>query len=158
LFGQFGTFPAQYLDYALDAATTQTLKEAAGFWSYNAVMNYGVIAAGASVGLNLKTWAIMPSLQYTGGPYAEMAASVYNLIGGSDMEQRMALRNMMLFFPFELHKEQPFITFENIESAFVPLSYALGDWEDALGQHDLFRGLMTGFGFQYIPKETPTRR
>ena len=152
LFGQFGTFPAQYLDYALDAASTQTLKEAIGFWAYNGVMNAGVVAAGSAVGLNLKSWAIMPSLQYTGGPYADMALSMINMVGGSDMEQRMARRNLMLFFPFEVDWDDRAIRFENLESAFVPLSYALGDWEDAFGQNDLFKGLMTGLGFQYIKK------
>jgi hypothetical protein len=148
--GQFGSFPVQFLDYMLEAGTGQTAPEAAAFWSYVAAMNAGVIVAGNAVGLDLRSWAILPSLQYTGGPFADAALSMANVASGSRLERSLAINNLQhTFLPFEFDWKNKTITFDNPESSFVPLSYAIGDVADAFGTNDLITGLLTGAGFNF---------
>lgn len=151
--GQFGSFPVQFLDYMLETATGQTAPEAAAFWTYVAAMNAGVIVAGNSVGLDLRSWAIIPSLQYTGGPFADAGLSIANVLSGSRLERTLAINNLQhTFLPFEYDWANKKITFNNPESSFIPLSYAIGDVADAFGTNDLITGLLTGAGFNFIKK------
>ena len=153
LFGQFGTFPLQYVDYMMDMATTLSGKEAATFWAYHGAMNAGIIAAGTSVGLDLKTWALLPSVKYTGGPWSEFAGSVWQAMSGSDLEQRLAINNMeTMIFPFEFDLSKRQFSFKNPESMLLPGSYLIGDIEDAFRQTSFMRGIMTAQGFNFIKK------
>jgi hypothetical protein len=153
LFGQFGTFPLQYIDYLADMATTLSGKEAATFWAYHGAMNAGVIGAGAAVGLDLKTWALLPSVKYTGGPYSEFVGSIWQALSGSDLEQRLAINNLeTMVLPFEYDWSTRTLSFSNPESMLLPGSYLLGDFEDALRQTSFMRGLFTAQGFNFIKK------
>lgn len=122
LFGQFGSWPTQFKDYMMQGLTRGTTKDKAEFVGWTIATNGGVLAGAEATGLDLDTWVTLPSLQYTGGPYADIALSLTQVVGGSETERAMAMQNLKFQLP----------TLENPQSIALPLSYAAGDfWEFA---------------------------
>ncbi len=139
LLGQFGTFPVQYASHLIEGLSQGTASDRWGFLAAHSAINMGVIAAGASVGLNLESWAFAPSLHYTGGPYAGLMLSGVMMWGGSDAEKAMAKRNIQMMMPSLSHP-----------SIFVPTSYFWHDWASAYNSQDSIGGFLaqaTGFKF-----------
>lgn len=118
LFGQFGTWPVQYKDYLVQGLITRgSAKDKAEFFVTHFGVNMGLVAAGGAVGLDLWNWASIPSLNYTGGPMADLAIDFFRIINGSPAERAMAKRSIMMQWP----------TLEDPRSIFLPGSYFLGD-------------------------------
>ncbi len=142
LFGQFGTWPVQYKDYLVQGMTRGSMRDRAEFGMLHAGVSGGIVAAGATIGLNLRNWTGMQI--YTGGPFADLSIDVMKSISGSDLEKRMARRNLYSNIPILGWMETG-----NPRSLFVPGSYLVGDLNDAreaLGNGDIFKGIMEGLG------------
>ena len=139
LFGQFGTFPVQYANHVLESMTRGTVKDRAEFFFMHGSVNLGIIAAGAEIGLDLESWAFYPSLQYTGGPYAEILLSSVAAIGGSDAERALATRNLQMMFPWW-----------NRPSIFVPGSYFVSDVVKGLREDDFGSAILRGSGARLL--------
>lgn len=140
LLGQFGTFPVQYFNHLGEGLFRGTIKDRREFFIAHSAINMGIVAAGSSLlGVDLESWSFLPSLHYTGGPYAEMAMSVFQWWGGSDAEKSIAKRNLSMMLPWHV----PSIT--------LPTSYFFADWAKAYNtQDDLGKALATGLGFRFL--------
>ena len=146
LFGQFGTWPVQYKDFIVTGLTRGTTKDKAEFLMNIVGTNYGVVAAGAAVGLNLNNWINFSSLTYTGGPFAQMAVDLVKTQSGSDVEKRLARTNLIRQFP----------TWDDPRSLFVPGSYLLGDIMAGLEEPSLGSGLVRATGIRFLRPEDKT--
>jgi len=141
LFGQFGTFPVQYANYVVENLSRGTLKDRAEFAAMHSAINMGVIVAGAEFfDVDLTSWATLPSLKYTGGPYADAFLNLAMAYGGSDAEKNLARSNLAMMFP----------TLEHPQSIFVPGSYFVGDLVDAMQETDLMKILGEGAGLRFL--------
>ena len=142
LFGQFGTFPVQYLNTVLEGVTRGTVKDRIEYATMHSALNMGIVAAGAEIfGADLGGWTTTGALQYTGGPYGDVAMTLIQAMGGSDVERAMALRNLKMMFP----------TFDHPQSIFVPGSYFIGDWADAFAEDSFGRFVGEASGVRFLP-------
>lgn len=139
LFGQFGTFPIQYLHHVGEGLTRGTVKDRIEFLSAHTAVNAGIVYAGSQMGANLTSWAFLPSLNYTGGPYAELGINLVQAYGGSDAQKSLALRNLHMMLPRL-----------NGPSIFVPGSYFMGDIQKAMGESTPGRQLARGLGVRLL--------
>ncbi|KKL87461.1 hypothetical protein LCGC14_1934480, partial [marine sediment metagenome] len=146
LFGQFGTWPVQYKDYLVQGFTRGSMKDRAEFGMIHAGVSGGIIAAGASIGVNLHNWT---GLQfYTGGPFTDLSIDVMKSIKGSDLEKRLARRNLYSNVPILGWMETG-----NPRSVFLPGSYLLGDLDNArksLESGEIFDAMMGGVGVRVM--------
>lgn len=117
LFGQFGTWPVQYKDYLLQGIARGGTKDKVEFLATHAAVNMGFVAAGAAAGINLWSFSSFPSLNYTGGPFADLSVDLIRMWNGSPAERALAKRSFFMQFP----------TFEDPRSIFIPGSYFVGD-------------------------------
>lgn len=140
LLGQFGTFPVQYLNHVGEGLFRGTVKDRAEFVAMHSAINFSIVAAGSSLfGADLESWSFLPSLHYSGGPYAEMAMSAVQAWSGSDAEKALAKRNLSMMLPWHF----PSIT--------MPTSYFFADWARAYNTQDNFgKALATGLGFRFL--------
>jgi hypothetical protein len=153
IFGQFGTWPVQYKDYIVQGMTRGDMKDRAEFAMIHGGISGAIIAAGASVGLNLGNWT--GSFMYTGGPFLDMAIDVQKSLGGSDAEKALARRNLYAQIPILGWMETG-----NPRSIFLPGSYLLGDLSEAktaMDDQGIFEGVMTGGGFKVMRPRTDLR-
>jgi hypothetical protein len=140
LFGQFGTWPVQYKDFVMQGLSRGSTKDKIEFATWVATTNMGIVAAGAAVGLDLSGWVNFSSLNYTGGPYANMAVSAVKAWGGTDQEKALARRTLSYAFP----------SLEHPQSIFVPGSYLLGDITSAFEQRTFGEAVIRGGGFRFL--------
>jgi hypothetical protein len=143
LFGQFGTFPVQYLNHVTESMTRGTLKDKIEFAGVHTALNLGIITVGAELfDADLTSWAFAPSLTYTGGPYAELGLSLLAAYGGSDAEQSLARRNLQMMLPWW-----------NRPSIFVPGSYFLNDLVRSFDEDDFAQGIGRATGVRFLNDE-----
>jgi len=143
LFGQFGTFPIQYANHVVEGLTRGTKGDIAMFAAGHTAVNLSIVSAGAQLfDADLASWAFLPSLQYTGGPYAEILLSSVAVVGGSDAERSLALRNIQMMLPWW-----------NRPSIFVPGSYFLNDVFRAFDEDDFATGLARASGVRFLHDE-----
>lgn len=146
IFGQFGTWPVQYKDYLVQAATRGSMKDRAEFFATHYGLSGALVAAGSAVGLNLQSWT--GSIAYTGGPFTDLAMDVSKSINGSDLERNLARRNLYAQIPILGWAETG-----NPRSIFLPGSYLLGDMNaarEAMEDGNIFEGIMSGSGFRVM--------
>ena len=118
LFGQFGTWPVQYKDFLLQGVTRGTAKDKFQFLATHGAINYGIIRAGVALGYDLESWVSYPSLQYTGGPWSDIAIDMVKMLGGSEMERKMAFKSLQFQFA---------PTLSDPRAIWLPTSYAVND-------------------------------
>jgi hypothetical protein len=141
LFGQFGTWPVQYKDFLVQAMTRGSIRDRAEFAAYHIGLNMGLVGGGAAVGVNLWTWASLPSLNYSGGPMADLAIDFLRVWNGSPAERAMAKRSILMQFP----------SLEDPRSIFVPGSYFLGDINSVFRAGDAdVKALFEAGGFRFF--------
>jgi hypothetical protein len=141
VFGQFGTFPVQYLNFLTEGLSRGTAKDRMEFFTIHSALNMGTVYAGSSIlGADLQSWMTFGSLTYTGGPYAEAAISLVQMMGGSDAEKALASRNLQMMFP----------TFNSPQSIFVPGSYFIGDLQDAMQSNNIQKVLGEAVGVNFL--------
>ena len=146
LFGQFGTWPVQYKDYLVQGFTRGSTKDKVEFGMIHAGISGGIITAGASIGVNLQNWTGLSF--YTGGPFADMSIDVMKSINGSDLEKRLARRNLYGNIPIFGWMETG-----NPRSIFLPGSYLIGDLvnaKEAFERGEIFEGMMSGTGVRIM--------
>jgi hypothetical protein len=145
LFGQFGTFPVQYLSHVTESLTRGTAKDRMEFVAYHGAINLGIIAAGAELfDADLGSWAFYPSLTYTGGPYADLALNGISALAGSDAERGLAWRNIKLQFP----------TWNN-PSIFIPGHHFFTDIVRGAQEDDILKGLFRATGVRFLEGREP---
>ena len=149
LFGQFGTFPVQYLAQVTESLTRGTVKDRAEFLVVHSAINLGIISAGAKLfDADLTSWAFLPSLTYTGGPYADVLINMVGAIGGGDAERAIALRNLQLKLPSW-----------NSPSIFIPGSYFIGDVFRGFEEDSFVKGVFRASGIRFLEgRPTGTER
>jgi len=143
LFGQFGTFPIQYANHVVESLGRGTLGDRVMFGAGHSAINLGIVAAGAELfDADLTSWAFAPSLQYTGGPYAELGLSLVAAYGGSDAEKSLARRNIKMMLPWW---DRP--------SIFVPGSYFLNDVIQSFKEDDFATTVGRASGVRFLHDE-----
>ena len=145
LFGQFGTFPVQYLSHITESLTRGTVKDRLEFGITHGAINLGIIAAGAELfDADLESWAFLPSLTYTGGPYADIALNSISALAGSDAEKGLARRNLQLLLP----------TWNN-PSIFIPGHHFFTDIVRGAQEDDILKGLFRATGVRFLEGREP---
>ena len=119
LFGQFGTWPVQYKDFVINGLTRGTLKDKLEFAAWNFAAPAALVAEGKKHGLDFTSWWGATSLQYSGGPYADMFIDAIRAYSGTEAERAMAIASLRRNIP----ATQPFLP-----SPVVPLSFAANDY------------------------------
>lgn len=143
LLGQFGTFPVQYLNHVVESMSRGTIADRLGFIGTHSAINLGIIMAGDKLfDADLESWAFAPSLQYTGGPYAELMLSAVGAWGGSEAERSLAVRNIQMMLPWW-----------NRPSIFVPGSYFLADIARATAEDNVVQGIARATGLRFLHDE-----
>jgi len=99
VFGQFGTWPVQYKDFLLEGAARGTTGDKIQFFGTHIAMNLGLASAGAAAGVNLWSFVSFNALQYTGGPWADVALDLVRAYGGTPAEAQLARRSLFFNFP-----------------------------------------------------------
>ena len=141
LFGQFGTFPVQYLSQVTESLTRGTVKDRVEFLAVHSAINIGIITAGAKLfDADLESWAFLPSLTYTGGPYADILLNMITVMGGSDAERSLALRTLKMKLP----------SWNSPSSIFVPGSYFVDDLRRAFEEDDFIKGVGRAAGVRFL--------
>lgn len=147
LLGQFGTFPVQYAQYVVDGLAHGSAKDRMEFAAGTALINASVIIAGEELfGANLESWAFLPSLQYTGGPGAELFMSAWQAMGGSPAERALAARNIEMMMPSFRAPWDP----EWHPSIYLPGSYFLDDLMDAGRRDSLGQAFFEATGVRFF--------
>jgi len=142
LFGTFGTWPTQYKDFLLQGLSRGSTKDRLEFLAIHSAVNAATLAAGAAAGIELSSWVAFPSLNYTGGPVADLAINVIQAFGGSPTEKALAQRNIFGMFP----------SLDDPRSIFIPGSYFIGDLYEAATAADAGEAIMGGLGIREISK------
>lgn len=137
LFGQFGTFPVQYLQMMLEGVSRGTVKDRIEFLGTQTLINAGLVYAGAEVfDADLQSWGTFGSLQYAGGPYAEIFMNLFTAWSGNDAQRNLALRSLRMSFP----------SLDNPASPFLPGSYFASDIRRAFQQDSEYHGFLRAIG------------
>jgi len=145
LFGQFGTFPVQYLAHVTESLTRGTAKDRIEFLAAHSAINLGIVTAGAKLfDADLESWAFLPSLTYTGGPLADIFLNSLAAIGGSDAERALALRSLRMTLPSW-----------NSPSIFVPGSSFVFDIVRGAEQDDFLKGIARATGVRFLDGREP---
>jgi hypothetical protein len=144
LYGTFGTWPTQYKDFLLQGMSRGSTRDRLEFLATHGAVNAATLAAGAAVGVDLMSWVAYPSLNYTGGPFADLTINVVQAFGGSPTEQSLAKRNIRMMFP----------SLEDPRSIFVPGSYFIGDLYRAGTAQDMEESVIGGLGIRMLTKDS----
>jgi len=145
LFGQFGTFPIQYLSHVTESLTRGTTKDRLEFLAAHSAINLGIVSAGAQLfDADLESWAFLPSLTYTGGPYADILLNSLSALGGSDAEKSLAIRNLKMRLPSW-----------NNPSIFIPGSHFVFDIVRGMEEDDLIKGIARATGVKFLDGREP---
>lgn len=83
LFGQYGTWPANYIEYARRLATKGEPSDRMQALTRLLAAHYGILWAGQQAGIDTAQWAFTQPTAYTGGP---MYQAITNLPGTLDFE------------------------------------------------------------------------
>ena len=111
------------------------------FLAAHTAINASIVVTGEELfGVDLMSWATLPSLRYSGGPYADALLSLAGVYGGSEVERSLALDNLQSMFP----------SLENPRSIFIPGSYFAGDIVDALNADDPLTALGEFSGIRFL--------
>ncbi|KKL59691.1 hypothetical protein LCGC14_2212820, partial [marine sediment metagenome] len=130
-----------YKDYLVKGLTRGSAKDKAEFVATHISINLGLYTVGAAVGLNLWTWISFPSLQYTGGPYADITIDLIKALSGSPAEKSMAKKSLFFQLP----------SLNDPRSIFIPGSYFIADLKTALsGETPGEQVLMRAGGFKFF--------
>jgi hypothetical protein len=140
LYGTFGTWPTQYKDYLLQGLARGSTRDRMEFLAIHSAINASMLGAGAAVGIDLMTWLSFPSLNYTGGPLADLSVSVIQSFGGSPTEQDLAKRNIRNMFP----------SLENPKSIFIPGSFFINDLVNAVTADGAGEAMFEGLGLREL--------
>jgi hypothetical protein len=141
LFGQFGTFPTQYLQGVIEGATRGTIKDRLEFITTHSAFNMGIVATGlAAFDADLTSWGMSSSLTYTGGPYADVFVHLAMMMSGNDAEQGLARRSLAFMLP----------SLEDPASIFVPGSYFVSDIVKAFDEEDPFSMILRASGIRTL--------
>lgn len=139
LFGQFGTFPLQYLQFMLEGVSRGTGTDRLQFAGTQALINMGLIYGGAEVfDADLQTWGTFGALNYAGGPYAEIAMNLFTAWSGNDAQRALALRSLRMSFP----------SLDNPATPFLPGSYFASDIRRAFLQDSEYHGFLRAIGIR----------
>jgi hypothetical protein len=121
-FGQFGTWPVQYLDWMMKGLSRGTFKDRAEFAAWNLAAPWALVATGKQGGVDFNAWWGISSLGYSGGPYLDLGIDVVKAYSGSPTERAFARANLRRANPLR----QP------IPNVLVPVSFAIDDVADIL--------------------------
>lgn len=139
LFGQFGTFPVQYLQMMLEGVSRGTMKDRIEFLGTQTLINAGLVYGGAEVfDADLQSWGTFGGLTYAGGPYAEIATNLFAAWSGNDAQRSLALRSLRMTFP----------SLDNPASPFLPGSYFASDIRRAFQQDSEYHGFLRAIGIR----------
>ena len=103
MFGQYGTFATQYVQFVAQTWKYATKGQKAAF-AARWIGNSAALAAGAyAIGLRAKDWMPWAPAQFTGGPLFNLAVDLVHSIG-SDYQGRQARGELNRMLPFDLNK------------------------------------------------------
>lgn len=131
VFGQFGTWPVQYLDWMMKGLSRGTMRDRAQFAAWNMAAPWALVEAGKDTGIDFNAWWGVSSLRYTGGPYTDIAVDMVKAWSGSDAERAMARANLRRLSPTN-----------EFPSVFIPVSFAIDDYLDIIRGEDPISSLL----------------
>lgn len=103
MFGQYGTFAAQYVQFVAQTWKYATPAQKAAF-AARWIGNSAALATGAyAIGLRGKDWLPWAPAQFTGGPFFNLAVDMLHSIG-SDYQARQSRGELNRMLPIDLNK------------------------------------------------------
>jgi len=103
MFGQYGTFSANYVQFVTQTWKYATKGQKAAF-AARWIGNSAALAAGAyAIGLRAKDWMPWAPMQFTGGPFFNLAVDMVHSIG-SDYQARQSRGELNRMLPVDLNK------------------------------------------------------
>lgn len=125
MFGQFGTWPVQYFTWLGRGMTRGSFADRAQFAAWNFGAMGGMVWAGSEFDLDLRSYWGVPSLGYTGGPYADLFLDAVRLVGGNERERALARASI-----------NSTLDPTTVPTMYVPLSAAIDDMVDAVTKYN----------------------
>lgn len=100
LFGQYGTWPLNYIEFARRFVTSGDKTMAAKALTRLALAHYAVLSVGQSIGVNTAHWTFTQPMAYGGGPIFQGVASIPDTMDFETQRGADARRNVVdLFWP-----------------------------------------------------------
>jgi hypothetical protein len=132
LFGQFGVWPTNYIQYVRKGVTNGNAQSRTAFITRWIAANAAVTAVGQELlGVNITPWTWMSPLMYTGGPALDMFFAI-----------RQKLRET----------DQPGMNFGQASLSslanLIPGRMAWRDWQKAFAEEEFSEAVKRAFGFR----------
>jgi len=93
LFGQFGTWPVNYIQWVQRGLTTGNAAATEQFIARWMLTHAAIAGAGSALGIDIARSLFFAPMQFTGGPAVDMAADVFDVVGGG-FKRELALRRL----------------------------------------------------------------
>lgn len=161
LFGQYGTWPAWYIDFARRGLQVGTRNDKIKFAMRGAAFSGGLIAAGYATGVSTTRWHGPTSIFFAGGPIWDKtkdATTIWGGIarpGGPPLDTRITLAEYGIKYDedsllnYEMNKPGKFL--QNTVGQIIPGQGAVRDVQQGLDVNEsggsIYESLMTGLGF-----------
>jgi len=140
----FGTWSVHASELVTNMVTRGSLRHRVNYMARFAMAQSAVYLAGRSIGIDLLGSTVAHSLFWTGSPQAQLLQTTVTAINGQGVEQRLAQDRLFKLVPglkvtttggerrFEFDFNPDLV---DPRSMFIPGSYALGDWMQAIREH-----------------------
>lgn len=142
----FGTWPLHATELVNSMLTRGSLRHRVNYAAKFAMAQGAIWLAGRSIGLDLLGSTIAHSYFWTGSPQVQFLQTAVTALNGQGIEQKLAQDRLFRVIPFlRTYTEAGERRFEfnfdpdtrDPRSVFIPGSYALGDWMQAIqASHD----------------------
>lgn len=126
LMSHFGTWSSNALAFTMGGISRGNRRQRLAFATRFGMTQAGLLAASNAVGINIHSWLTIPGLFFTGGPAAQTAMLIGTALTGYGNDRDIARRRLMQLFPAS----------NDPRSMFIPGSYVVGDWLQAINNAD----------------------
>ncbi|KKK91113.1 hypothetical protein LCGC14_2716220, partial [marine sediment metagenome] len=126
LASHYGTWSSNALAFTLGGISRGTKAQRLAFMTRFGMTQAGLQGAGNAVGLNVHSWLVLPGLFFTGGPAVQTADLIITALTGYGRDKDAAKKRLMQIFPAS----------NDPRSMFIPGSYVVGDWLQAIKNAD----------------------
>ena len=126
LMSHYGTWSSNALAFILGGISRGSKKQRLAFAARLGMTQAAAKVAGDAVGLNMHSWLVLPGLFFTGGPAVQTADLIITALTGYGRDKDAAKKRLMQLFPAS----------NDPRSMFIPGSYVVGDWLQAIKNAD----------------------
>ena len=129
LFGQFGTWPLNYLQWVQRGISTGNLAATEQFVARWLLMHAAMAGAGAAVGINTARWLFFAPMAFTGGPAVDLTTDLLDVVDGGykgeAARRRLARNAPRMLIPFSYLYNDAKDAYEMWEAGELPWKVAM---------------------------------